>query len=734
MPSTANIVAGPSGVGVGAVLYNGIDDYIELVCDKYAIQTFSWELEFLPDAQTTGGGVVRGPNGGWSLVWDPTNQRLVWTLSVGTLATPNGSVPAGTWSRVLLNRNGSTGLTEIFVNRTRVAFATFAGTITYGALAYVRLGTDGSGFSKGRIGYVRASQVVRATRYVNRAYWLMRRNPVELYRELLADELKVTIDDAGAACPGFDQAAIDCDAVEDGGLKCDGYITDEVEAREPLAQLSRFREFRMEYGIDGFGLSIAKALSTASASFGDDALGNIVAVTRYTRGSLEEAIKRLPIQYRVRRNPDGSFGDFAVTVYGDVLTVGKDGAPLAFPFVYDHVTADILRCWYAKTMVLRDKLLELTVAHEGRALKRAQAVVITLITLGLAQSEQEILALTHRLRQVDLSLSPYDPDRFVYVAGTIPDRDPIVNASSDLDPQRIAFIAYVGDPAAPSQIARFTFGSPFAPGLIVLAPTPSGSPWPAILLGLDVGSVPVGLTPAGDGDAPEAGFAAFGSPVGAATKWQAVQTDDGAVSYVPAPGDNQGHQVLFTLTAPSAPGAAAAGITVRLVLREHNVPGDSIRVLVKIGGRVRKFSWQNHALGAGGWIALTTTIAANPNTGLPWSAADLTALQVGVEVTPPTGASFDLGYVGVDYDARNPRPASLQYLKFWRLGPAAAQPANPTEDTVPLLVGDVLTGYPDLAIPGAGTYWYYCRPFDRYGRSPALLGPIFVQWGLGGTP
>ncbi len=156
----------------------------------------------------------------------------------------------------------------------------------------------------------------------------------------------------------------------------------------------------------------------------------------------------------------------------------------------------------------------------------------------------------------------------------------------------------------------------------------------------------VTLYPKANGDSSWSGFA------GAASQWQAVKTNDGDTSYASQCwpyGDATG---LFRLDAlPAGIGAISRIDVVYTIRRSFNNLG-SYSTQIKTGGTqyqgsggIRYFSNTVYINGGDTWTV-------NPKTGLPWTVADINALQAGAWLSSNFWCTFCTQvYVVVTYTA-----------------------------------------------------------------------------------
>jgi hypothetical protein len=710
MPTTAHLVSGPSGVGLGAVLLNGVDDYIEIAAsDDFAVQTWSWELELLPDsAMSTGGGLLRGPNGGWTVTYDPANDRLqlilnLVTSGLVTLSTPNGSVLPDVWSRALFTRD-VLGSTKIHVDRTEAATLTNANAIAYTPTTLMRFGSDGSTYFKGRLGYVRQSNVVRASRYRDRAYYFMWRNPLEFARDLIEDEGGRTADAAS-----FDAEAAYLDGLESRGLKLDGYVTDETELREVLDQIAQFRgmDFQRASGSSDIAVAVMKPLTTAQGTYEvGGRYKNAEFRDRQVR-DLDEEVKTQPFQYRVARDENGAFKEFLFKVSGDVATLGKEEDPIKLPLVYDHVTADIIRDFTCKLMAVRGERLALTLNHEARGLRVGEAIQASVAFKGITSREWLVMRVLHLLRLVDVDLVPYDPDVFTYTPGTLPSRDQPIDSPAAID--------VGGNPSITASVLRF----------LTQAQTDELQ---SVRLSLNLQTYSP-LVIDGNGSAPPGGYIDFGTVVGAATRYQAIQADDGDASYIEQ-ASAAAAASLFTLAPPAVAAGNLAAVRVGAIIKWPAVATHDFTTGPAVLTYGRFFALGNLGTAIleprpGGYAAAVVEMTLNPHTGLPWTAAEIADMEIGV-VAKGGGGLKRVTHVGADVLVKHERPADFSYVKGWRIGPSDTQPDPPDDDLPPFFVGTTLVGMLD-AVPNDGSYWYWFRVFDGLDRSRALIGPAVIS-------
>lgn len=156
----------------------------------------------------------------------------------------------------------------------------------------------------------------------------------------------------------------------------------------------------------------------------------------------------------------------------------------------------------------------------------------------------------------------------------------------------------------------------------------------------------VTLTPNANGDSSWSGFA------GAASQWEAVKTNDGDASYASQCwpyGDATG---LFQLDAlPAGVGAISKIDVVYTIRRSHNNLG-SFSTQIKTGGTQYQGSGGIRYFSNTGYINGGDTWTVNPNTGLPWTVADINALQAGAWLSSNFWCTFCTQvYVVVTYTA-----------------------------------------------------------------------------------
>src|SRR6185295_13947751 len=96
-----------------------------------------------------------------------------------------------------------------------------------------------------------------------------------------------------------------------------GWVTEETTPQAIIESIIPFRDLRVGRNVAGeIQVFVSKAASTVTAQFGTgvgEQYGNIVSINRRLRASLAEAIKTLPMHYRVQRDDSGKATGFVFT-------------------------------------------------------------------------------------------------------------------------------------------------------------------------------------------------------------------------------------------------------------------------------------------------------------------------------------------------------------------------------------------------------------------------------------
>lgn len=680
---TDDLCRGPNPLGFGAVALDGVDDYWQTAFHPGLLaQTFTVETWIYVTGTAAVATIAAGPGlpvdtfdvPAWYLQYNHTNQRVdaffrIEPLTSTSVFGDNGSAPSGRWLQVALVV--APDHAWLYVNGALV------GDDAKSAIVYPTPLDRGLVFGrrydstftvpyalKGRLGYTRVSTVARTAREIADAYYRMRRNPIRAWRTLEA-VAGTRIDETTA-----DTATAAIDAVEGGALHADGWLTAPRALEQIRQEFVPFRDLRFGRTATG-ALTVAAATPAASVGLTLDVgagHNNVVELATRVRASLAEAVRTLPVQFRLT-------GEGSLLLTRAVHSVGRIGDPLVLPWVDDIVTADIVGCFRAKRLRTRDERIDLTTTSEARAAVPGLLVRLTSIGNAIRGREYETVRVLRLPSRTGLTVVPYDALDFVYEpnAQLPPETQPVVLRTLDLGT---------------------------TPSVLV---TRDGNVLTLELADLQTET----LRPVADGPVQQ-----FGTIVGAARAWAAVAeaSADGDTSYVEAAGSAR---LRVRCGVPTHPLARVRSITI------------TVRAKALTSAVVTLFPMVGAVLSTG--AALTTSYADyavtwryNPATGAPWTIGDLNALDIGVQLLGTTPVRVTQMFA--TYEATAPDPDLLGGVDWWRVGPSASQPATPASTDVRTTRGaGLVTTYQEgLA---SGTHWYWARPLDRRGRPVAVVGP-----------
>ena len=222
-------------------------------------------------------------------------------------------------------------------------------------------------------------------------------------------------------------------------------------------------------------------------------------------------------------------------------------------------------------------------------------------------------------------------------------------------------------------------------------------------------------------------FEKFETIVGAVTAKQAVETSDGATSYVEsivkAPGGNWYQTVFVKPPAFVLNRVLKLRAVISAKAPDANNPTFS-PVLVR-NGQIY-FPTIGSELSQGGTGAFLTfygTWRLDPSTGKQWRYEDLLNTQVGL-CHETTDKRLQVSFIGAEITSSWETPPGFGFCNFYRQ--TTGDPA-PTDDTAAYA-----TGVPTLtwgaARPVNGTYDEWARVYDVLGRCVAVVGPRTVTY------
>lgn len=692
--TTAALTRGPNPLGWGAIALDGVGDYLETpFADALVAQTFTLETWIRVRAGANiAGSIVTGPgsdvtgsvdNPGWLFSHNPLSKKVSFQWRTGVLTIQSVSTPANILEDVWLALAAvcEPARIRLYLNGVKVADAVKPAIVwptnTGRGMIFGRIftGTPPTRF-RGSIGYTRLSSVARTDREILQAYYLMRRNPIEALR-LLEAEAGVSQDDAS-----YDQAAAIMDAVQGGAVHADGVLRAPKRLEVIRQEFVPFRDLR--FGLNGLGRQTVSVSAPQTTTGGlvlevGGAANNVVEYGGRVRASLFEAVKELPVLYRIDETGAGLF------LTRNVFAEGRRADVLRLEWVDDPVTADICACLRAKHLRTWDELLSLTAGHDARTATDGRTLTVRCEALSIARAYLALRAF--RWPSVaSLALVPYDAADWDYEAGTLP-------------PETL-----------PLFLKRLDLGA--NPTLVV---SKSGNVLTAEVRSLHTET----LRPRANGPIQQ-----LPNVVGAPTAWQALLEDpaDEDASYAATLAGNG--ELLAYLTPPAKSLSRINAITLRARVRKTTTAPAFLQLLM------RNAALEVRSPPGVGFATLTTSFAdyaqrmtASPFTGQAWTLAEINALAYGVQIVGVDPVRVT--QLEADYEATEEAPELLGRVDVWRVGPSASQPALPAETDAPTTWGTDLrvTWQETLA---AGTHWFWARVYDRGDRLVALIGPTSI--------
>lgn len=708
--TTGNLVRSQTRWALGGLLLDGSDFLYVPDPVAFAVDQFTLEFEWTPLQRSSLGirDLIQGPRSsdlrGYQLQHDEANQKLIGQvafadLSIFTIDTGNGSVPVQLLHRVVLRRSGDK--IGVFLGRTLLQEETHASPILYdsgaGAATMLSLGGwAGGNPARGRLGYVTFSVCGRSQREIDRAYFFMKRNPLEPLRDFCAD--------AGVPINNASWTATQdvLDKVESGGLHWDGYVTEKVTLGAILRAAIIFRGLLFAFDEDGrltVDADVPPTEIVGQCGVGDQ-YANIIDTPTRTPASLAEKMQRVKLLFRQNRDrTSGAVGGYAREVTRPVFAVGDPEREIPLPFVDDPVTADILCDRLAKQLVTEQLRYDFSLGHEARNWKLRDIVRFRDPGMSVPVVDLKILQIAKGDSQHSLSAVPISIGDFTYTPKRLPpDPLPPVITRLDLGPASQIELA---EPQSRQISARV-----FPSVTDLLLPVANG--------------LAQGMTLSGGG-----------------THWEAVRTDDDDTTYISGyngAADSFRYQPL--------PRVLRRIQSVNLHLRARLASGFSGLVnptfaLTGLRFGTRTIAGDGAAITDSSFadiITPPTPLTASPFTGQAWTSAEINALEAGPW---SRGELVDFTYCALEVTQLQEVTSLFGYIRWWFRGPTDPdeQPPTPGEsaDSAPsdqfaiLPVPGMWTLPGNQAVTQAGTYWVWARVYDSLNRMVGLVGPASIH-------
>lgn len=687
--TTGSLRTGPSGIGLGAVTLDGTDDALETAAGLPLPQRFTIAAWYWWDGAADGV-VINGPGSlddgsdypSWFLhvtAAGAVDFRYRAGVGLGHLVSAAGPLRARRWS--LLGVTVDASDVTVLVDRVPVATAAKSAPIAYGPTTRgVVIGAPldvGFGYLGGPLGAVWLDGRVWTQRDWDRAWWRMRRNPIEAAREIEA------VSGGSVHAVRADLATEAVDAVEDGALKCDGCVDTPATLTALRQQISPFREVR--YGRTGTGqvtIDVPDPLPPIRATFGlgDDIARNILSVDSIAPASLAEVVRDLPVAFRpVRDATTGALtGGFTHTITRRVHAVGRAADPLPLLLVRDRTTGDIIADFRAKRGKTRNILTRISVGYEGRDRQPGDVVRIRMPGLGIDLRDYALLQVAQGQRSAGFGAVPHRSGDHDYTPKRLPD-DPPTPTLRVLD---------LGN-ATTLTATRVT-------DQVTLTVTPR-----------DLSTVlPVGPS-----------SLMQGTLTGGATH-AAVLSDGSDSTYVEHPSAGS------TFVAMAVPTLSSRGIGFRVTvrLRAREITAGVAYLGLRLAG-VTAFSGPNF---------LTTSVAAyeytwitSPFTGVAWTLAEINALEAG-----GTFSNARCMEVALDVSAVLDPSDKLGAVRYSRQGPTPSDPGLPAE------FANMIAQKSSVELPftlvdtiddtSGNTYWYGADVYNKRNQLVLRLGTTEV--------
>lgn len=734
--TTADLVMGAHRFGLGALVTTG-----SLLLST-ALQGPAGTLHVIWTAPFGADPVALVTNGAVSLSWDGTVQGLVLTAYYPY----NGAVDPETDEQiVVVNGESYTLWTWQGVPNSLLRGATVDALVTWttgSATSTVSLSVDGTPVvtrtKARRLAFVAAPQAgplagttlhrlrAWARPYTaveqSTAWWRWRRNGVQWLSELL-ESAGFRVDPVTTATARAAWAD-----VESGALTVDGWMSQETDLRSALFAVARMRGVRFSVAperVVTIVVPTAAASTTAALGHGD-ALGNLTALPQRVRASLTEAPRDVVVRFRVERTNGAS--SYARSITRSVFPAGATTVEVELPFVDDPASADIVADWLAKRYNARDQLVVAETGRDARSIQVGDRVALVIPRMQI-DWDAECIGLERGAHRHLVRLTPWASSAFSYTAAPWPP-----------------------DPVSPL----------FEPPSIGDAPYLTAT-WLAGRVRLEV--VPADarqLLPLADATAGQSG-----PSVGTLAPWpfwsQVDETppddDTTIVEWLIPPGVNPGIDSFWVSRAFLWPeftgGTAIARVDVSLRARALRVATvdepPRVRAIVPRGALIHRVTEADSPLilatpdGFGGWNQDTTwrtktwslaqfhEFDGSTWTQRNWTPELLNAATWGFEIEQTPSDTYGDGvwltaqWLTVYQRIVQTRPS---WVRFWRVGPSATQPATPAESVAPVTqAADFGTQVDDPGGTTGDRYWYWARVYDALGRLVATLGPASITVG-----
>lgn len=670
---------------LGAVRFNGIDDYLETAAFP-AFGTFT--AQFLVRLRNQPGNVLVGPSAAdgdvpaWRLHWDATSgllgsYRRIAPASEASVATPSDTLAQNTW--LLLTVAQTPERVQVYRN-TALLLDAPCDPIAYGtATRGILFGADiaGGGWFKGDLGWTRIGAAQRTVTHARRSWFTLRRNFASGVRRFF-DEARQPVDAAS-----WQTSEDRLDAIEDGGLRFDGYVT----RATPLSDIARSAAPARDlmFGLTRKGrvsLDVPQAPTEIVAQIGTESVHNLMGEVRRLLVPRSQKVRRVVIQYRPGRDVAGAFREQWERKAERRAMSSGDVRVWQMPFVDDPLTADIIACWLAKRIVTRNEALDVPAGIEGRTLRRGSTARVYLPEMGITARDVDVITLAK------------GPTRTTFRGVTAAAADHVYDPGV-LD----------ADPAPPILRALDLPGA-------VLEVAKDGRTITMRLSLLET----IDLYPIGVGD-----LAQFPVLVGAGTQHDALAVDDGDTAYI-AGGIEQWQVFRFASLTKALP-VRSVELFMRLATTAP-APSSCLPVFAVSGGALSSLGIVHTVSTGGAYGDYTATVTAGPG-GRRLTIADLNGMQAGLLSGALGGGSpLRWTFFRVRVRLEHQVPELLGRVAWWMLGPSPTEPAFPLETDPPLHQDRPLSFVQQ--VDASGRYWIYARVYDALRRSVRAFGPMDV--------